>query len=132
MTTQARQRPPEELAPEIWFYSLERRAQTALLRRVTLAMAVTAGVAVIGAVTLPSSAAIAAGAVAAVIVIQAAALARARRQKTSILAQLQRGDNPQTIDTVGTSIPNRSVLLVALAAAVAVWVAGLLIIGALA
>ena len=107
-------RPPEQLSKEIWFYSLERRRQSTVLRRVSIVLIVAA---VVLAFVLLAAALAAA---AAVVTIEVAAYMRGQGQKAAILAQLRDGANPQLVDAVGTALPNRSVLLLALAVAVVV------------
>lgn len=120
-----RERPPEQLSKEIWFYSLERRRQSTVLRRVSIALTVLA----IVLVFVVLAAAIAAAA--AVVTLEVAGYVRGQRQKAAILAQLRDGANPQLVDAVGTTLPNRSVLLLALAVAVVVAALSFLIIGQL-
>lgn len=119
------ERPPEQLSKEIWFYSLERRRQSTVLRRVSIALTVVAIVLVFVAI------AGAIAAVAAAVTLEVAGYLRGQRQKAAILAQLRAGANPQLVDAVGTALPNRSVLLLALAVAAVVAALGLLIIGQL-
>ena len=119
------ERPPEQLSKEIWFYSLERRRQSTVLRRVNIVLIVAA---VVLAFVLLAAALAAA---AAVVTIEVAAYMRGQGQKAAILAQLRAGANPQLVDAVGTALPNRSVLLLALAVAAVVAALSLLIIGQL-
>ena len=128
MSTEHHERAPESLAKEIWFYSLERRAQSAVLRRIGIVATALAVVLLLLALfSLPPLAA-ALGAVAAVVVLEAAGFVRAGRQRAAILAQLHDGANPQLVDAVGRSLPNRTVILAALAVAVVVGLVALLII----
>ena len=126
------ERAPESLAKEIWFYSLERRAQSATLRRVTTALTVIAVALMIGALLQRYAVVGAIAVVAAVITLEVAGFRRGEAQKKSILAQLQAGENPQLVDAVGAAAPNRSVLLVALVVAVVAAATTLLVIGQLA
>ena len=119
------ERPPEQLSKEIWFYSLERRRQSTALRRVSIALAVIAVVLVFAVL------AAALAAVAAVVTLEGAGYLRGQRQRAAILAQLRDGTNPQLVDAVGAAYPNRAVILLALAVAVAVGLASLLVIGQL-
>ena len=132
MSPEAHERAPESLAKEIWFYSLERRAQSATLRRVTTALTVIAVALMIGALLQRYAVVGAIAAVAAVITLEVAGFRRGETQKKSILAQLQAGENPQLVDAVGAAAPNRSVLLVALVVAVVAAATTLLVIGQLA
>jgi len=132
MSPEAHERAPESLAKEIWFYSLERRAQSATLRRVTTALTVIAVALMIGALLQRYAVVGAIAAVAAVITLEVAGFRRGEAQKKSILAQLQAGENPQLVDAVGAAAPNRSVLLVALVVAVVAAATTLLVIGQLA
>ena len=132
MSPEAHERAPESLAKEIWFYSLERRAQSATLRRVTTALTVIAVALMIGALLQRYAVVGAIAAVAAVITLEVAGFRRGEAQKKSILAQLRAGENPQLVDAVGAAAPNRSVLLVALVVAVVAAATTLLVIGQLA
>ena len=125
------ERAPESLAKEIWFYSLERRAQSATLRRVTTVLTVIAVVLLIGSLIQLYALAGAVAAVAAVVTLEVAGYLRGTRQKTSILVQLNAGANPQLVDATGTAYPNRSVILVAVAIAIVVALVTLLVIGQL-
>ena len=131
MSPEAHERAPESLAKEIWFYSLERRAQSATLRRVTTALTVIAVALMIGALLQRYAVVGAIAAVAAVITLEVAGFRRGEAQKKSILAQLRAGENPQHVDAVGAAAPNRSVLLVALVVAVVAAATTLLVIGQL-
>ena len=108
------QRPPEQLAKEIWFYSLPRRAQSTVLRRVSIALAAIAVV-----LLLVSMWQLALAAFAAALTLEIAGRLRGARQKKSILAQLQGGANPQLVDAVVGGVGNRSLILIALAVAAA-------------
>jgi len=125
MTPEPHTRDPESLSNELWFYSLERRRQSTDLRRASIAVTVVAIVLVF--IVVAGSIA----AVAAAVTIEVAAYLRGQRQKAAILAQLREGANPQLVDPVGSTLPNRSVLLLALAVAVVVAALSLLIIGQL-
>ena len=120
-----RERPPEQLCKEIWFYSLERRRQSTVLRRVSIVLTVVAIVLVFVVLTAAIAAA------AAVVTLEVAGYLRGQRQKAAILAQLRAGANPQLVDAVGTIYPNRAVMLLALAVAVAVGLISLVVIGQL-
>ena len=96
-----------------------------MLRRVSVVLIVAAVVLVF--VLLAGAIA----AVAAAVTIEVAAYLRGQRQKAAILAQLRDGANPQLVDAVGSTLPNRSVLLLAFAVAVVVAALSLLIIGQL-
>ena len=132
MTAEPHERAPESLAKEIWFYSLERRAQSSALRRVTTALTVVAVVLVLAALIQLYALVGAIAAVAAVITLEVAGFVRGERQKKSILAQLNGGANPQLVDAVGSAYPNRTAMLVALALAVVAGATALLVIGQLA
>ena len=131
MSPEPHERAPESLAKEIWFYSLERRAQSTTLRRVTTLLTAVAVVLLLVSLVQLYAAAGAIAAVAAVITLEVAGYRRGERQKKSILAQLQAGENPQLVDVVGSTLPNRTVILVALAVAVVAGLVAFLIIGAL-
>lgn len=131
MTAEPHERAPESLAKEIWFYSLERRAQSAALRRVSTALTVIAVVLLLVSLIQLYAIAGAFAAVAAVVTLEVAGYLRGERQKRSILAQLQAGENPQLVDAVGSVYANRTVILVALAVAVAAGLATLLVVGVL-
>lgn len=132
MTTQAHQRPPEQLAKELWFYSLERRAQTVVLRRTTIALSVAAVLFIFAAAMQPLATAGALGLVAAVGTLETAIFVRAEAQKKSVLAQLRAGGNPQRVDAVGQRFANRAVLFVALGVAIVVAAISILVINQLA
>lgn len=125
------ERAPESLAKEIWFYSLERRAQSTALRRATTAMTVVAVVLLLVSLIERHAVAGAIAAVAGVVTLEVAGYLRAERQKRAILAQLQAGANPQLVDAVGSDYPNRRVLLVALAVAAVAGLATFVVIGLL-
>jgi hypothetical protein len=129
VTSEQRQRPPEQLAKEIWFYSLQRRARSATLRRVSITVTVIAVLLAFGALLQLPTAAGALGAVATVLVLETAGYLRASRQKALILAQLREGANPQLVDSVGSAYPNRSVILVAAACGIAAGVVSALLMG---
>ena len=106
--------------------------QSTVLRRVAIALTVVAVLLLIASTVQLLAAAGAAAAVAAVATLEVAAYVRGNRQKQSILGQLRGGANPQLVDAVGTTLPNRMVLLLALAVAAVVAAVGFLIIGAFA
>ena len=114
------QREPESLAREIWFYSLERRAQSTLLRRVATVFSVAAVIFLVVAMAKLAAAAGAIALVAAVFVLEFGAYVRGTRQKRSVLAQLQSGANTQTVDAVGQSLPNRTLIVLAVVVAAVV------------
>ncbi len=94
-----------------------------MLRRVSIALAALAVV-----LLLVSMWQLALAACAAAVTLEIAGRLRGRRQKASILAQLQGGANPQLVDAVAAGPGNRFIILIALAVAA---VAALLTIGLL-
>ncbi len=125
-------RDPDSLAKEIWFYSLPRRSQSAALRRLAIVLSAVAVVLILAALIQPHAVVGAVAAVGAVVTLEVTGRLRGRRQRTQILEQLQAGVNPQLVDAVGSAYPNRRVILVALAVAVAAGAVALLVIGQLA
>jgi hypothetical protein len=131
MNHEPHERAPESLAKEIWFYSLERRAQTTTLRRAAVALVVVALILLMAATIQVSAAAAAIGAVATAVTLGVGNYLRSGRQQKSILAQLEQGANPQLVDATGSALANRSIVLLAAAIGVVAAVIALLAIGLL-
>jgi hypothetical protein len=104
------ERDPQSLAKETWFYSLPRRSQSATLRRATIVLFAVAVVLILAATIQLVLAAGAVAAIAGVVTLEVAGYLRGRRQRRDILVQLAEGTNPQLLDAVGASLPNRLVI----------------------
>ena len=125
------ERAPESLAKEIWFYSLERRAQSATLRRLAIVLAAVAVLLLLGTAIQAYLIAGAVAAAAAAVTLEVAGVLRGGRQRAAILAQLHAGANPQLVDATGAAPSNRTVILVAVAVAIVGGLVSVLVIGQL-